>query len=238
MALSASTNFSVTRDQLINDAFHLIGVGSDGETLQNSDLQRGVRYLNMLIKSWMPDGMVLAIRKTTSITLVASDADYTIGPSGNKVIDRPFRVTQCWKRDSDSNDTEVEIISQSTYNSITTKSQTSSGGPTQVFYDKTLTNGTLYVWPVPDSTAATEYTLHIEYQKPYDDMDAATNDFEFEQDAYLAIMYGLAAILSDAYGLSPTERAMLKKDAKTFKDDFLSGNVSQESIFFQYEDGQ
>lgn len=235
MALSASTNYSIDRDTLLSDAFAIIGVGVDGETLETADSTKGVRAMNMFIKSLMAEGCTLWVSKNTSITLVASDKDYTIGPTGNKVLDRPFKITQCWARNSDGYDTPVELISKESYNFIYNKSVTTSSAPTQAMYDRTLTNGTLYVWPVPNSTAASEYTLYVEYQKPYDDMDSSTNDFEFPQEWYLALLYGTAAILADFYGLNPTERRLLRDQAKMYKDQALSADVTDESVYFMFD---
>ena len=233
MALSGSTDFSYDRDTLIQDAFALIGVGVDGETLQTADTNKGSRALNSLVKSWSIYGPMLWSRKTDSLTLTTDTASYTLGPSGDKVMDRPIRILQAWRRDSNSLDIPLEIITRSTYNDLSDK--TTTGIPSQVYYDRTLTNGTLYVWPVPNSTQASEYTVRFEYHDPFDDLDSATDDFEFTQEWYLALLYNLAAILADFYGLSPTERGMLRRSAKQYLDDALSADTEDESTYFEYD---
>ena len=233
MALSGSTDFSLNRDEIIIDAFAIIGVGVDGETLTTANTNKASRALNMMIKSWVGDGMALWVRKTASITLVTSTQSYTVGPTGDKVIDRPYKITQAWRQDSSNNDSPIELLAMDSYNLLSSK--TNEGTPTQIFYDRTLTDGTIYVWPVPDATAASEYTLEIEYQKPYDDMDSAADDFEFQQEWYLALLYGLSSILSDYMGLPLAERGFIARKAQMYKEDALSTIVEDESTFFTFD---
>lgn len=76
---SNSVNYSIDRDTLIRAAFETVGIGVDGEDLQPEEITTAARRLNTLIKHWAVHGFKLWKRERQSITLVASQASYTIG---------------------------------------------------------------------------------------------------------------------------------------------------------------
>ena len=55
MATSGSTNFSMTRDDLIKAALRLIYVAENGETPTAQQIVDGAECLNLMVKSWGPD---------------------------------------------------------------------------------------------------------------------------------------------------------------------------------------
>ena len=57
MATSGSTNYTQTRDNIVNDAFALIGYVEDD--IQNEDNNFARRMLNDLVKEWQTDGLHL-----------------------------------------------------------------------------------------------------------------------------------------------------------------------------------
>jgi hypothetical protein len=57
MATSGSTNYTQTRDDIVNDAFALIGYVTDD--IQNEDNNFARRMLNDMIKMWQADGLHL-----------------------------------------------------------------------------------------------------------------------------------------------------------------------------------
>lgn len=59
MATSGSTNFSLTRNQIINQALQLLGVYGVGRTVSSDDLQFCNIALNAMIKAWQNKGLYL-----------------------------------------------------------------------------------------------------------------------------------------------------------------------------------
>lgn len=59
MAVSGSTNFSVTRDDIINEALEMLGVLGEGELANTNQLTSASRTLNMMTKAWQADGLNL-----------------------------------------------------------------------------------------------------------------------------------------------------------------------------------
>ena len=232
MAVSGSTDFSVNRDQLINDALELIGAKAPDESMTNSELQSASRTLNMMLKTWQTDGLQLWLRRSVSVPLVTSQSTYTMGPSGaNVTVGRPLRILKVMRKDTSNNEVEVFKLAQAEYKEQTPK--TSTGIPVSYYYDPQLTNGNLYIWPTPSSSEASEYTLDVLYHKPTDDMDAATDDFEFPQEWFETIKYGLAIRLAPIYGLPIEERRQMYFEFKPMKDKLMEWDTESSSIYFQ-----
>lgn len=92
----ASYNFKLNRDEAIEQAYGLIGVGVAGEPLDATDIDDAQKRLNLMLKAWQGYGIKLWKRKSKSITLIASQAVYTLGQkaagtattdSANKLVD-------------------------------------------------------------------------------------------------------------------------------------------------------
>lgn len=79
MALSGSIDFTSTRDQLIIDAFQLIGVYGIGRTVSSEDMSYASRALNKLIKSWATHGLHLWARAEATLIPTAHVSKYLIG---------------------------------------------------------------------------------------------------------------------------------------------------------------
>ena len=52
VSTSGSTNFNLSANEIIVEAFDLIGVGSEGEPISADMYNRAKRSLNLLIKTW------------------------------------------------------------------------------------------------------------------------------------------------------------------------------------------
>jgi len=233
MAVSGSTDFSVNRDQLIKDSLELIGAKAPDESITNSELQSASRALNMMLKTWQTDGLQLWQRRSTSITLIASTASYAMGPSETVAVGRPLKILHVTRKDSSSPANEVDLfrLTQAEYQEQTPK--LSTGVPVSFYYDPQLTSGNLYIWPAPSSTEVSEYTLEVLYQKPLDDMDTATDDFEFPQEWFETIKYGLAIRLAPIYGLPIEERRQLYFEFRPLKTKLEEWDQETGSIYFQ-----
>lgn len=231
MATSGSTDFTINRDQLIKDAMVLCGAIAQDETPTASEVNLASRQLNMMLKASMVDGLQIWQRKTKSITPVASQASYTLGPSGDVVMDRPQQILDLnYKETSSGTETPLFSISRQEYETLPNK--TTSSTPNQYHFHPSTTNATLYVWPTADATFAANYTLEMVYQKPIDDMDTAANDFDVPLEWYEAILWGLARRLSIFYGTETTTKQQIYSNSREFYDRALN-SVVEESVQFQ-----
>lgn len=200
MALSNSTDFTQAALSLIEDARAELGINADEETLETYELDRGLRLLNGMLKSWQAEGIMVWALTDGTITLTGGQRAYTFGSGGDETV-IPFEITDCFIT-RDSNDLPMFRLSRNEYDDLPNKDN--EGYPTQFYYDRQRSGGTLYVWPCPDDTAG---TLTYTYQRIVMDMDTSTDNFDLPQEWLEAIRYGLAKRMIGVYGKSGTPDA-------------------------------
>lgn len=231
---SGSTDFSVTRDDIIKRALRLIGVLAQGETPTADQVSEAAFALNGLVKTWQTDGMPLWAIRSYSVPLTAGTASYRIGISQTINTPKPLKVLQAWNHDTITNvDIPMRLITKQEYNILGNK--TSSGNPIQVYYDPQNTYGDLYVFPVPTAQEAANNTIHIVYQRPFEDFDASTDTPDFPQEWYDAVTYGLATRLAPEYGVGSADRKMLWQEMTLIKQDALNFGLEEGSLYFSSE---
>lgn len=231
MATSGSTNFNVTRDQLIAGALRLCGVIAEGEVASTEQTNNGAEALNMLVKRLMADGMPLWAMKQYNVPLVSGQQVYTIGVGEAVNTAKPLRVVQAYNHaTSGSIDIPMRVITRDEYNKLGNK--TSSGNPIQIFYEPLNEVGKLYVFPVPDSTAASQNVITIVYQRPFEDFDSSTDTPDFPQEWLEAIKYLLATRLAGEYQTPVVVRQQLLSEAANLRETALSMGTEEGSFYF------
>lgn len=234
MATSNSTNFTVTRDDIIKRALRLLGVVAQGETPTTDQVTEAAFALNMLAKAWQADGMPLWAIKQTSITLVNGQREYVMGIGQAIDIPKPLKIYEAFNRSSTSNvDIPMRPLTKQEYNLLGNKS--SSGNPIQFYYDPQRVSGTLSVFPVPTTIEAAANTIVITYQRPFEDFDSATDEPDFPQEWFDALSYGLACRLAPEYGIPPTDRKTLWQEMSLIKQDALNFGLENGSMFFEVD---
>lgn len=229
MATSGSVDYSATATDLISSAYELARVKDPIESLSTEQTQSGLASLNKIIKYLQKNGMPLWAIKSDSITLVQSSQSYTCGSGGTGLSERPLRILKAFYRDG-SNDTQVEIISRSDYYELGDKS--AEGIPTEIYYDPQLDLGVLYVYNPADANSAGN-TLHLIYQRPFEDMDAVSNNFDFPVEWTICIEYLLAVDLALRNGIRQTRIAQLEAKAKEYFYELTWWDTETTSIQFQ-----
>lgn len=230
MSTSGSVSYTTDRDELIKDSLHLIGEIGEGVIPTTDQITRSSRVLNKMIKAWQAYGLQLWKIKQASISPIVSDYKYTIGSTGQVVMNRPLRIIDIYRRKvSTVTDVVLTKMSRQEYYNLPDKDTT--GTPVNYYYDPKLDNGILHVWPAPDASFATNYTLEILYQDPIEDMISATDNFDFPSEWLEALTYNLAVRLAVGTGLGYYERKMLKEEAKEALFLALSWDNEDGSIF-------
>lgn len=234
MSTSGSTNFSVSRDDIIKRSLRLLGVLAQGEDPTTDQVTEAAYALNNYVKALQTEGMPLWALKTSPITLTDGDASYRIGLNQTVNIPKPLKVLQAYNRDSNSSvDIPMRIITKQEYNILGNK--TSAGNPIQIYYDPQSNYGDLYVFPVPTTVEAANNTIYIVYQRPFEDFDLSTDEPDFPQEYYDLISYGLACRLAPEYGLSPTDRKTLWQEMTMIKQETLNFGLEEGSLYFGVE---
>lgn len=228
MAVSGSTNFSRTANELVVDALELLGIKGEEEPLQAYELERGLKWLNYLLKAWQVDGVMAWTLTEGSLTLADSDGSYSFAAAGDFTT-VPVDIQQIRVSHDGGAEIEMTRLSREDYYRIPTR--TSEGFPTQYYYDRQRDSGTLYIWPEPDDAL---YDITFTYRRRIMDMDASTDNFDIPQEWYTAIVYGLALKLTPIYGKSGTPRAAeIRQEAADSYDSVRAFDIDEgESSLF------
>lgn len=174
------------------------------------------------------------IVSVAALTVTLTDALTAASSSGAKVyvyetkINRPEEVNSLRARTSDGTDNPTTALARDTYFNIPVKDTEAT--PNQWYYDKQLSYGDIYLWPVPN--LVTE-TVKFTFQKMFFDIDAAATDADFPVEWLDAIILNLALRMARIQGKSKEFREQLRRDAKDALDDVQGYDREDASIYFQ-----
>lgn len=221
MTTSGSTDFTSTGTELLTDARRLLGVHAEEEALSAVELEYGLRVLNKMLKAWEADGVGSWMLTEGTLTLAASTPSYLFG-SGGTFTTVPFEIVSA--RINRGTDVPMTRLSREDYQSLPNK--TATGYPVQFFYDRQRDNGSLYVWPSPDTTAG---TLKFTYRRRIMDIDAGADNFDLPPEWEEAITNNLAKRLIPIYGRAGTPEAQqVMQDAMSSYQVIKAWDVSSE----------
>lgn len=204
---------------IVTDALLDIEVGAIG-TAQNAILTaHAVRHLNRLMKSWqLLDDAPDFLKASYSLTLTTS-ASYSLVP------ERPVRILSArFKR----NGQEIPMIrlSRDDYDRLPIK--TTTGIPTQFYYNRQKEDALFYVWPVL-ATAAGE-TVEITYEREFEDV-GINDTIDLPGEWWDAAVLGLASRLVHAYG-SEAAKGSIPGRAQAALNIALGASMNGESVRF------
>ena len=222
----------LNRDNLITAALRIIGVLRPNQTASSDSLETGQEALNLIIRSWVADGLQLWVLKQQQHTLTADTKSYTVGTTGDISVSRPDKIDKViFRSAAGTYDRPLERFTREEYWSLSTKQQ--NGEPTAFYYDPQLTTSTLYLWPYP--LTVTNESIVIIYQKPFDDMDLSSDTFEFPSWYHNALKWGLAAQLYYEYRDDLNKGAFIERRAMEEKQRVMEYDQEQGSLYFQPE---
>lgn len=189
MATSGSINYSLTARGVVTQALKKIGVCPVFQATPSAeDMAQGIAELNMMLKGWQLNGPNLWRQTEGSVTLTATTASFTLSP-------RPHRVTECRFRDTGGRDLPMMELTREEYFELPLK--TSTGIPTQYYFDPQVSSAKLYIWPVLASV--TTETLKYTYSRVIEDIDDADDDLDIPQECLEVVMLNLADRLQGTY---------------------------------------
>lgn len=203
MTVSGSVNFSMTAEQIVSDARSLLGIDAEEEPLQATELSTGLKALNLMLKAWQADEEMEWTYTQGTVTLVSGTASYVFG-AGGTFTSVPFAINDDAYITRGGSDLPMIRLSREEYRAIPRKDST--GYPTQWYYDRQRSGGTLYVWPSPDTTAG---VFNFTYRRIVNDLDAAADTLDLPQEWHEAVIYNLAVRLIPRYSVIGDAEARL-----------------------------
>lgn len=196
MSTSGVTSFNVTRNDIILMALEDLKVyAPDFETPPPAAITRANKRLNMMIKAMQAAGVGLWLNTIYTQVLTAGSQSYLLGPGSTPVaIPRPLGVVEARVVDTAGNELVMTPMSRDEYMTMPLKSST--GKPTQWYYDPQLVNGVFYVWPVADNVTD---VIKMTVRTPVQDFVNTDDTPDFPIEWADALHYGLALRLITVY---------------------------------------
>ena len=227
MSTSGVTTWSLQRDAVINSALRKLSVLSGGSSAAAYEITNATEALNAMLKAFQADGMPLWAIKKYTFTTTAAVAAVNIGDGQTLNTPAPLKVLQAYRNQGSSVNVPMNVYTNYDYNILPLSN--TSGVPVNLYYQPLSTYGQINLWPIPsDSTT----TITIIYQRPFEDMVSASDDFDFPSYWTEAIIYGLAWRLCGEYGVPVQDRQVLAKEPEMFHTKALEFGQEEGSIYF------
>ena len=175
---------------------------------------------------------IVSVDSTTQITITTGIL--TASASGKKVYayttkaGRPQKILSAYRRDINNIDTEVRLIGENDYYQQSNKS--ASGPPVEMWYQPTLTTGSLYVWPVDGGASWDKVVMSAQFLP--DDFDISSNNPEFPVEWSNVLVWSLAAELASEYGVTENEQARLWKISEFKLSELLDFDIENADVSF------
>lgn len=223
---------------MVNNGLRESGALGLGQTASSEDINEGFTILNEMIAQWRVKRW-LVYRLVTASWAATGATTFTIGPSGSVTTDiggasisvRPDRLEDAYVRNTNvaapnQPDTPLRILeAKEDYDRIALKSLTAM--PSAVFYDPTLTNGTIYPWPVPNSGL---YTMFVVFKVPFAAFASLATTVSFPPEYDAAIRYQLAIRLRTHFQIPPPPNDYLISLAKDAMQTIRGANTAIASL--------
>jgi len=236
MATSGTTILELTRDSIINAALRKAQVLQEGQSANANQLATGAEALNVLVQEFVAvHGMPLWKRVEYNLTLVSGQSSYTLGIGQANNTAYPIKMLQARTYTvSTTSFYNVNILSNEEFNLLPLNS---AGNPVSINYQPKINFGIVRVWPTPDASMVTGTLLKLTYNTAQEVFTAGTNTPDFPQEWVQALIYNLALLLTDEYGMSIADKQWLEKQAEKHLATALSIGAEDASLLIQPDSG-
>jgi hypothetical protein len=227
MATSGDSTYEITRNQIIEAAMRKCGRLAKGQSADSTDLANGMLALNSVIAEFQTLGMSLWARTDTSVTLVAGQRDYT--------LTTPFPLKMQKVVLETASGGAMRELFPTAYQDFRLLNTESTGVPVCYTYQPKINTGTLSLWPLPDSTSVSTYTLQLTYQRAFEGFTTAGETPDFPQEWQNALIYNLAVSLASEFGVPLEDRKLLLQEAERHLNNALQGSAEEASFYFMVD---
>jgi len=185
MTTSGTTTFDLPFTDAIEEAFERAG----HESRSGYDMRTARRSINLLFADWANRGVNLWTIEERTQALTESDGEYTLGTDVVDVIEQVVKLVGS-SPEARYNMTRVSITTHATRTNPTT-----TGRPTEVWYDRAQAAPVAHIWPLPDATGS--YTLYYWVLRRLDDAGVYTNTADVPFRFLPAFISGLAFMIAE-----------------------------------------
>lgn len=192
MTVSTIQTLSLSLNEIVREAFDVIGVGSEGEAITSDMYRRGKNSLNLMILTWNADENLWR-KEQLALAPVADQAAYVLDDP------KPLRVTSARRKTLNGGyETPMTMWSRQEYLDMPNK-LTSPSTPVNFYYDTQRDSGTLYLWPAPSTAVFPTISIIIDTLRPMFLMDSSADTLDMPAEWQQTVVYSLADLLMDKY---------------------------------------
>jgi len=195
--------------EVIESALRKSGAIAAGETPTAEDMAAGLSVLQDLLAEWVSGGLSIPVTHLQTITLVIARNSYTVGENGAPDLNtvRPEQIPEAFVK-AGGYDYPIEIIGERAYQSFFNK--TTPGRPEYLWYKPSSPNGTIYVYPTPD-TADELWILSIKpFAEPENLTDELLDNLSIPRNYHNPLVWNLAVDLAPEFGLEASPTAVAR----------------------------
>ena len=195
---------------LVTESAIMAGIAAIGETLDGGTADYGFKKVNQLISLWANDRLTIyRSQRIAGLNLVSGTASYTIGSAATWVVARPLWIDGAGVIIDPSATYPVEVpirvFTKNEWQDVLVKT-IRSPLPQGIWYDRTFANGTVYVYPVPNSSTP-DIVLYIPIAVTV--FDALTDTISLPPGYELALVSNLAVLMCVGLREVPSDVATL-----------------------------
>lgn len=184
-----------TPERIITMAYRDAGKLAFDTPPDSGQLLDGMQRLADLLYFHQTQGLKLWLLEDVEMPLVANQALYTVGPSGDVNMRKPFRVDFGYATEAGAQNRRP--LTPLSYNDWTRLSNTTQTGQvTQYFVDKQLSVLKVWLWLTPDSTQVSQGAVHLVFRTKAEHLVALNQAMTFPPEWYLALRWALACELA------------------------------------------
>lgn len=192
MAVSSSSDFTITKRQLLERSYRMVGALRSGESADAAKMSDGSIVLNSLIRELDLKRIGLWMMKESSFSTIAGTTSYT---SANGLPTDILRLESGIYVVSSNDERRLEVSGYLEYDKINDK--TTRGDPIKIFLsdESDLSQRTAKLWPVPDAAK----TVRIRYRRRVYDFDNDSDNPDFPGEWFSCLAFLLAAEIVEEY---------------------------------------
>ena len=209
---------------LITDALVEINALTPGQPPDAGDMALGLTRGNMVLDNWTARSLMQYVTRLDSYVLPSSKQSYTIGPNGADITaDRPQDILAAAMVDTTQNPNvfiHIAVVPPDIWESYTVLGYSTSV-PTQLWYQRTFPNGTIWLRGIPNNLS---YQLRIETKQNLGQAAALNTQFIFPPGYYKAFMLSVAEVLCNPFGKVGDIKADVTARARLARADVVSAN--------------
>jgi hypothetical protein len=97
--------------KLITGSMRLLGLVQANQAPTDAEIQQGIRALNVMIDSWSNDRLMIFKLQPYYFLTAAGQQNYTLGPTGDWVVQRPMNIEQAYVNLTSSVGNELQTTS-------------------------------------------------------------------------------------------------------------------------------